>query len=407
MKKVLLIIFLTIVTSTLYPQWVQINSPINEYLKKVSFYNENTGFIVSGNKILLTSNGGTNWSISTPTGYNIQNVLCLSQNTAFAVGDSGIILKTTNYGTNWQLLNSGYTYQINTLSFINLSTGFLAGNFSGTLITTNGGLNWNYRTGPNPNYTVWFTSSDTGYIAGEYRYFTTNQGVSWFPWTPQQGHSYSFSKIHGTTPSNVWTCWYESWWTPQPIQFHQEWCIHNGTTIHYYNEIISNMHVVNSQKAFIVGGAVGSGKIFRTIDGGTTLELQQGTQNAMYGIWMVNENTGYAVGMGGLIYKTTNGGVTGITPINNSVPDKFSLSQNYPNPFNPTTIIRFKIKDSRFVTLKVYNILGKEIESLVNEKQSPGIYEVKWNGANYPSGIYFYRLQVGDYTETKKMILVK
>jgi beta-1,2-mannobiose phosphorylase / 1,2-beta-oligomannan phosphorylase len=83
------------------------------------------------------------------------------------------------------------------------------------------------------------------------------------------------------------------------------------------------------------------------------------------------------------------------------------LFQNYPNPFNPRTDIRFTIQDSRFTSLKVYNVLGREVATLVNEVKQPGEYTATWDAANAPSGMYFYRLTAGSYTETKKLILMK
>ncbi|MCX6163857.1 MAG: T9SS type A sorting domain-containing protein [Ignavibacteriae bacterium] len=97
----------------------------------------------------------------------------------------------------------------------------------------------------------------------------------------------------------------------------------------------------------------------------------------------------------------------GIKPISNFIPDNYLLYQNYPNPFNPTTRIKFQIKDSRFVNLKVYDILGKEIITLVNENLKAGQYEVTFNRANLPSGIYFYKLTAGDFTDVKRMVLIK
>jgi hypothetical protein len=97
----------------------------------------------------------------------------------------------------------------------------------------------------------------------------------------------------------------------------------------------------------------------------------------------------------------------GITPISSEVPKSFSLSQNYPNPFNPNTVIKFQVTGYRFIKLSVYDILGKEVSTLVNEQLHPGTYEVNFDGTNLPSGVYFYNLSAGDYTETKKMILIK
>ncbi|MBI5401888.1 MAG: SBBP repeat-containing protein [Ignavibacteriae bacterium] len=98
---------------------------------------------------------------------------------------------------------------------------------------------------------------------------------------------------------------------------------------------------------------------------------------------------------------------TGIRQISNELPNTFHLEQNYPNPFNSSTIIRFQIKDSRFITLKVYDIMGREIETLVNERQKPGEYEVSFDADKLSSGIYFCKLIAGEYSETKKMILLK
>jgi hypothetical protein len=83
------------------------------------------------------------------------------------------------------------------------------------------------------------------------------------------------------------------------------------------------------------------------------------------------------------------------------------LSQNYPNPFNPTTTINFSIPKSGFVTIKVYDVLGREVTTLVSQELSAGNYKQQWNANRMPSGIYFYRLQSGSFTETKKLILLK
>ncbi|KER09177.1 MAG: hypothetical protein HY22_13285 [[Candidatus Thermochlorobacteriaceae] bacterium GBChlB] len=88
-------------------------------------------------------------------------------------------------------------------------------------------------------------------------------------------------------------------------------------------------------------------------------------------------------------------------------PTEYRLFQNYPNPFNPTTTIRYNLPASGFVSLKVYDVLGREVSSLVNERQTAGSYESRFNAANLPSGMYFYRLQSGTFTETRKMLLVK
>jgi len=99
--------------------------------------------------------------------------------------------------------------------------------------------------------------------------------------------------------------------------------------------------------------------------------------------------------------------ITSVNSISSSVPDKFRLEQNYPNPFNPSTHLEFGISDLGFVSLRVFDALGKEVAVLVNENLSPGIYEAVFDGSNYPSGIYYYKLEAESFSEVRKMILLK
>jgi hypothetical protein len=97
----------------------------------------------------------------------------------------------------------------------------------------------------------------------------------------------------------------------------------------------------------------------------------------------------------------------GIQQIGTEIPGSFALSQNYPNPFNPATIIRFSIPKNSFVSLKVYDLAGKEISNLINENLTAGIYETDFDGSGITSGVYFYRLQTDDFNDTKRMTLIK
>jgi hypothetical protein len=109
--------------------------------------------------------------------------------------------------------------------------------------------------------------------------------------------------------------------------------------------------------------------------------------------------------------------VIGIQPISSEVPQHFALYQNYPNPFNPATKIRFNIptplnppeggKFGTLVTLKIYDALGREVVVLVNESLAPGTYETDFDASNLPSGVYFYKLSSGEYSESKKLVLIK
>ncbi|MDP2364787.1 MAG: T9SS type A sorting domain-containing protein [Ignavibacteria bacterium] len=107
------------------------------------------------------------------------------------------------------------------------------------------------------------------------------------------------------------------------------------------------------------------------------------------------------------VYNT---GIVGLNP--ETKPIKFELMQNYPNPFNPSTTISYKVENESFVKLKIYDLQGELVKELVNEVKSSGDYQVDWNGSNQyetklPSGVYFYQLEVGQYRQAKKMVLLK
>ena len=117
------------------------------------------------------------------------------------------------------------------------------------------------------------------------------------------------------------------------------------------------------------------------------------------------------IGNGDASISLTNAHIS-VHKIETELPGKYELYQNYPNPFNPNTIIRFQIKKSEFVSLKVYDILGKEIITLVNEKLNAGTYEIpfsinQYTNYQFTSGVYFYRIEAGDFVTTKKMILME
>ena len=99
--------------------------------------------------------------------------------------------------------------------------------------------------------------------------------------------------------------------------------------------------------------------------------------------------------------------ITQVVEEQKNIPGFYSLKQNYPNPFNPSTTIEFSISERGYVTIKIYDILGKEVSTLVNEDKQPGSYEIKFNGTNLSSGIYFYELRAGNFFDVKKFILMK
>jgi hypothetical protein len=168
------------------------------------------------------------------------------------------------------------------------------------------------------------------------------------------------------------------------------------------------------------GWAVGDiGIIFHTTDGGSNWNAQtSGTPNDLFGVHFTDVNTGWAAGYSGTVLHTTNGGSTWVEEDNNSVelPKDFSLAQNFPNPFNPQTTIQYTLTKRSWVTLKVYNLLGQKIRTLIDEFQPSGTHTIVWDGKGksgerVASGIYFYNLTVerneSVVSETKKMLLLK
>jgi hypothetical protein len=110
----------------------------------------------------------------------------------------------------------------------------------------------------------------------------------------------------------------------------------------------------------------------------------------------------------GIIYGDTTLPIVGINHFYSNIIDKFELKQNYPNPFNPTTSIKFQVASSKFIRLAVFDILGKEVAILVNERSKVGEYETTFDGSGLPSGVYFYSLYAdGVRIDTKKMLMIK
>jgi hypothetical protein len=151
----------------------------------------------------------------------------------------------------------------------------------------------------------------------------------------------------------------------------------------------------------------GKGYIYRTTNGGNSWVQEWITPivgTDLQDLSNQNNMTLWCVGNNGQITKYDV--PTGISK-NTEVVKDFNLSQNYPNPFNPTTNIKYQITNNKLVTLKIFDILGKEVETLVNEKQNAGTYEVTFNASQYSSGIYFYKLTTDNFSDTKKMLMIK
>jgi len=152
-----------------------------------------------------------------------------------------------------------------------------------------------------------------------------------------------------------------------------------------------------------------NGGLYLSTNNGTTwYEKNQGFNilPSVYGLLITNNYIFAGTGSNS-VWRRSLTEITDIQNISTEIPSGYSLSQNYPNPFNPSTKIRYDIPKNEFVKLLVFDALGREVETLVNEQQSAGTYEATFNGSQYPSGVYFYRLIANGFSETKKMLLVR
>ncbi len=124
---------------------------------------------------------------------------------------------------------------------------------------------------------------------------------------------------------------------------------------------------------------------------------------------LFNNTIPFTLGSGGKV-SITGGKLlvpTAVNSVTSNIPKQFSLEQNYPNPFNPSTEIKYGLPKAAFVTLRVYNVLGQEVATLVNEHQNAGHYDLSFNMDRFASGVYFYMLRAGNFVATKKMMLIK
>jgi hypothetical protein len=186
-----------------------------------------------------------------------------------------------------------------------------------------------------------------------------------------------------------------------------------ATWIPQVSNIVIDLHSVCFVNDSLSWAAGKNETIVRTSNGGSDWMVQlSGGDQWINRIQFINSDIGWATGTGGIIYKTINGGIntTGLEKLREGSSSTFSLHQNYPNPFNPATNIEFQIPKSEFVVLKIYNILGEEVATLVSDRLSAGSYSYDWDASQstvMAGGVYLYRLQSGEYVKTRKMLLMR
>ena len=344
--------------------------------------------VTGGGHIYGTTDGGRNWTLqfydTTVTTY-MDYIEMFSQTDGVAVGDARpgkpiAILRTTNGGTTWTQMNhsslvdawSGDNWR--RMDFANINVGYLKpSNVQNSRLvkTTDGGATWT-ETGTDVPFiqVLKFFDERIGLAASDPDVFrTTDGGETWEEFTAD------------TQVSN-----------------------YHGMSDHWGNDI-----------EFLPGDAskvrytAGDTLMFSS-DTGRTWTVDQLNIHLFSGRDIVNpdQHCGWFLCDNGHVYRTLNPDrvTTGVQSAA-LLPLAYYLSQNYPNPFNPSTTIRYCLPQRSHVTLTVYNSLGQQVAILVNGEQEPGYHEVKLNGTNLASGVYFYRMQASSFVETRKLFLIK
>lgn len=391
-------------------QWFPQNSNTNSKLTSVCFVNENTGWVCGDNIVLKTTTSGDSWHLDSLNGYH-NAIYFINGLRGFVCSNGGLFYRTQDGGGTWTPVNSGTSAHLRSIEFLNQNTGLLAGDEDYAAKTVDGGMTWN-RISIDSGYNLFavdLVNENVYYIAATSATVikTTNGGITWTALS--QNMPNPFFTVRFSNENTGWAMGCCGMYL-MTVNGGLNW-----TEIQYltFGYTLFSCVFSDANSGWSCGDA---GNIIRTTNGGTSWDsLVSGTDNSLYSVFFVNNNTGWTVGYAGTILKTTNGGgpgfVIGIEKTYSGIPSSFRLYQNYPNPFNNATKIRFSVFSEsgkgNSTTLKIFDVSGKEVETLVNEELRAGAYEMNWDGSNYPSGVYFYRLSKGRSVLSQRMILLK
>ena len=404
--------------------WQSLPSPTDNLLKNLFFVDSLTGWCAGQEgTIIHTTDGGSTWEMQNSTVETfIVSVFFLDENRGWAltVKDTPpfrtIILSTTNGGNNWETTNYPEdNIFMNTVFFFDSLNGFMGGSIiSGT---TDGGLTWqkanidsNMISGL-PVHNFSFYNRQFGYACGG---FIDLAGVIWK--TTDYGINWSAT---GVSPDQIFDLYVVDSLNAISLSGDPEGFFgigdvkttDGGETWSYdVLSIFALSFAIDFRTEDEAWSASGFKFLFTSNQGEEWIEKDIVDSAVIFNLQFTDSSTGYAVGENGVILKYD------LYPSGIHEPEIFSaeinfiLNQNYPNPFNPTTTITFTIPELRFTVLKIYDVLGNEIATVLNEEKPAGNYKIDVNAEQnsiLSSGVYFYQLTAGQFTKTRKMIYLK
>lgn len=402
-----------------YNQTTKYQVPLNAYIKGMKFFNENTGYIVTDTGHIYKSiNKGNIWNkiSESPENLSIVSFDFINELTGFVIGKNensvNLIYRTTNLGNNWILDSVNINNSISQLNFLNEQTGYLTTQ-NGFYKTENSGLNWTLKNSSSfVTRELKFTSLDTGYcIKGTSLMKTINGGLNWHTLLQQPSGIFLMSFLNSLT-GYLFFDNFNNRYLFKTTNGGINWSYES-----FYDrvEYVSDFYFVNETTGYIL-----SDKVYKLENSGETITPIHLTQNfRINDLYFYNEKLGfffnhtYGELRAPVLLKTYIDGNVSVEN-NSNIIKSYSLHQNYPNPFNPVTTIKYNLVNSGLVKLKVFDVLGREVQTLVNDFKSAGTHSVEFNASNLSSGIYFYQLSVNEdisnsnkFFDLKKMILIK
>lgn len=381
--------------------------------------NSNTIYAGTPNGPYRTTDAGANWVrlVSSLPLRAVSSITVNSRRDVFIMNDLGRLFRSTDRGEMWvQLTNGVPPFNAGNTVFAHTNDVlFAAYPFNGVLRSTDNGNTWvAQNNGMPPNQDVRaFASDQLGniyagtFLGGLYR--STNNGNLW-----SRLGTYNGSTDLVAVNASGHLFWVYNQSPPTPVVYLYR-STDEGTTWMQLNVSPSNtgtakaLLITPNQHFYVAVSHTDPsfGGVYRSTNNGDSFTpVSDGlTERALTSFGM--DSTGHLLaGTTRGVFRTVQSIVTGVQS-NSEAPLSSLLEQNYPNPFNPATTISFSLPSKSFVSLKVFDALGREVSSLLSEELSAGKYSQQWNAAGFSSGIYFYRLQAGSFVETKKLLLLR